>query len=60
MNEVRTAMERPPDAHPVEFVDEPPPPSFGDAIQYVWERRVRLAKTPTGPTVVPIPGRRTS
>ena len=44
MNEVRTTMGRPPDAHPVEFVDEPPPPSFGDAIRYVWERRVRLAK----------------
>jgi hypothetical protein len=44
MNEVRTAMERPPDAHPVEFVDEPPPPTFGDAVRYLWERRVRLAK----------------
>ena len=44
MNEVRTAMERPPGAHPVEFVDEPPPPSFGDAVRYLWERRVRLAK----------------
>jgi hypothetical protein len=44
MNEVRTAMENSPDAHPVEFVDEPPPPSFGDAIRYVWERRIRLAK----------------
>lgn len=44
MNEVRTAMERSADAHPVEFVDDPSSPSFGDAIQYVWERRVRLAK----------------
>src|ERR1019366_8830476 len=44
MNEVRTAMERPPDAHPVEFVDEPPPPTFGDPVRYLWERRVRLAK----------------
>jgi hypothetical protein len=37
-------MESPHDAHPVEFVDEPAPPSFGDAIRYVWARRVRLAK----------------
>ena len=59
MNEVRTAMERPPDTHPVEFVDEPPPPSFGDAIRYVWERRVRLTKTPTGSTVVLFPERKT-
>ncbi|GEM_PF-2636426 len=44
MNEVRTAMERSTDAHPVEFVDEPPPPTFGDAVRYLWERRVRLAK----------------
>src|ERR1039457_4615913 len=44
MNEVRTAMERPADAHPVEFVDEPPPPTFGDAVRYLWDRRVRLAK----------------
>ena len=52
MNEVRTAMERPPDANPGEFVDEPSPPTFGDTVRYVWERRVQLA-------VVPIPGRRT-
>src|ERR1019366_3546239 len=44
MNEVRTAMEIPPNAHPVEFVDEPPPPTFGDAVRYLWEMRVRLAK----------------
>src|SRR5664280_1878471 len=44
MNEVRTAMERSADTHPVEFVDEPPPPTFGDAVRYLWERRVRLAK----------------
>jgi hypothetical protein len=44
MNEVRTAMERSADAHPAEFVDEPPPPTFGDAIRYLWERRMRLAK----------------
>jgi hypothetical protein len=37
-------MEIPLDAHPVEFVDEPPPPSLGDAVRYLWERRVRLAK----------------
>lgn len=23
---------------------EPPPPTFGDAVRYLWERRVRLAK----------------
>jgi hypothetical protein len=51
MNEVRTAMERPPDAHPVEYVDEAPPPTFGDAVGYLFHRRVR-------PAVVPIPGRR--
>src|SRR5450830_239598 len=44
MNEVRTAMERSADAHPVEFLDEPPPPTFGDAVRYLWDRRVRLAK----------------
>jgi hypothetical protein len=44
MNEMRIAMERSADAHPVEFVDEPPPPTFGDAVRYLWERRVRLAK----------------
>jgi hypothetical protein len=44
MNEVRTAMERPTDTHPVEFVDESPPPSLGNAVRYLWERRVRLAK----------------
>jgi hypothetical protein len=49
MNEVRTAMERSADAHPVEFVDEPPPP-----------RILRdMIATPTGSTVVPIPGRKT-
>ena len=37
-------MERSADAHPVEFVDEPPPPTFGDAVRYLWDRRVRLAK----------------
>lgn len=37
-------MESPADAHPVEFVDEPPPPTFGDAVRYLWDRRVRLAK----------------
>jgi len=35
MNEVRTAMERSADAHPVELVDEPPPPTFGDAVWYL-------------------------
>ena len=37
-------MESPADAHPVEFVDEPPPPTFGDAVRYLWDIRVRLAK----------------
>ena len=44
MNEARTAMERSTDAHPAELVDEPPLPTFGDAIRYLWDRRVRLAK----------------
>lgn len=44
MNEVIPTMERPLDAHPVEYVDEPPLPTFGDAVRYLWERRVRLAK----------------
>ncbi len=37
-------MDRSADAHSVEFVDEPPLPTFGDAVRYLWERRVRLAK----------------
>jgi len=37
-------MERSSDAHPAEFVDEPLPPTFGDAIRYLWDRRVRLGK----------------
>jgi hypothetical protein len=49
MKEVRTAMERSADAHPVEFVNEPSPP-----------RVLRdMIVTPTGSTVVPLPGRRT-
>src|SRR5664280_1292579 len=44
MNEVRTAMERSADAHQAEFVEESPPPTIGDAVRYLWDRRVRLAK----------------
>jgi hypothetical protein len=56
MNEVRTAMERSADAHPVEFVDEPPRPTFGDAVRYLWERRVRLAKYFLGLLVIGVVG----
>lgn len=33
-----------PEAQGYEEAYEPPPPTFGDAVRYVWERRVRLAR----------------